>query len=255
MAAERAPAFQFYPRDFIGDLDVAAASLEEVGAYTLLLCYAWLKEGLPDEPDKLARALHISRAKFDRLWEALAEKFPASTDGRLRNPRQEEERGKQKEWKELSVAGGQASASARQQKYGSSNPRSNREPIVNRPVHEPHEPNVNSSSSSASSVPPLAPQEGAEGRFWETWRQLLKAKAGQTVLLSPNAKEADWCMRLVARYPDEAWLALIAEAYVVSEDKRVRDTGRSLGSLHHWAGEIEGALRKSGRRPASEAAA
>jgi uncharacterized protein YdaU (DUF1376 family) len=100
MAPDKAPAFQFYPRDFVGDLDVAALSLEEVGAYTLLLCYAWLKDGLPDDPAKLAKALHVTPAKFQRLWRVIAHKFPKMDDGRLRNERQEEERAKQAAYKQ-----------------------------------------------------------------------------------------------------------------------------------------------------------
>jgi uncharacterized protein YdaU (DUF1376 family) len=95
VAKEKAPAFQFYPRDFVGDLDVAASRLDEIGCYTLLLCYAWLKNGLPDDMRKLARACRVSDAKFAKLWAVVGEKFPRAEDGRLRNRRQEEERAKQ----------------------------------------------------------------------------------------------------------------------------------------------------------------
>jgi uncharacterized protein YdaU (DUF1376 family) len=100
MTTERSPAFQFYPREFVGDLDVAALTLEEVGFYTLLLCYAWLKDGLPADMPRLARALRVAPSKFDKLWVVIGEKFPVAPDGRLRNERQEEEREKQRRHRE-----------------------------------------------------------------------------------------------------------------------------------------------------------
>lgn len=153
MPREQAPAFQFYPRDFVGDFDVAAMTLEQSGAYAVLLSYAWLKNGLPNDLPRLARALHVSGKRFDVIWQQVGQKFSLAADGRLRNPRQEEERGKQIENRTLGGQGGKASAEARRQKFGSANPRANREPEcepdVNRPVHKRSEPNVNSSSSLA----------------------------------------------------------------------------------------------------------
>lgn len=95
MATDKAPAFQFYPRDYLGDFDVAAMTLEEAGAYSMLLSFSWLKCGLPNDHRKLARALGVTPARFERLWETIGAKFEAGDDGKLRNSRQEREREKQ----------------------------------------------------------------------------------------------------------------------------------------------------------------
>ena len=137
--ADRAPAFQFYPRDFLGDLDVAALTLEEIGAYTLLLCYSWLKDGLPPDQAKLARALRVPPAKYARLWSAVAEKFCQDAEGRWRNARQEEERAKQAEWREKSSRGGRKGQAGR----------NHHSTTVEPPLQPPLQPNGNTSSSSA----------------------------------------------------------------------------------------------------------
>jgi uncharacterized protein YdaU (DUF1376 family) len=111
MATEQSPAFQAYPRDFVGDLDVAALDLEQVGFYWMLLCYAWMKDGLPDDFSKISRALRISTAKFQKLWEVVGEKFYRDDEGKWRNARQEEEREKQRKYREeRSLAGKRGNA-------------------------------------------------------------------------------------------------------------------------------------------------
>jgi uncharacterized protein YdaU (DUF1376 family) len=53
-----APAFQFYPDDFVSDGKVEAMTTEEVGAYMLLLCKAWREKPaatVPNDDRVLAR--------------------------------------------------------------------------------------------------------------------------------------------------------------------------------------------------------
>lgn len=92
----KAPAFQWYVNDFLGSGKVAAMSLEEVGAYTLLLNYDWNEVGLPDELAPFSRWLKVSPKKAAALWEAVKPNF-ALRDGRWYNPRLEKERAKQEE--------------------------------------------------------------------------------------------------------------------------------------------------------------
>lgn len=64
-AKERPTSFLFYPADFLADPVVGAMSLEQVGAYVLLLCYAWPSKGvLPNDPAALAR------------WSRLGDRWP-----------------------------------------------------------------------------------------------------------------------------------------------------------------------------------
>lgn len=54
---EKAPAFQFYPKDYLSDENVSALSLAEEGLYWRAICYCWLHGTIPADPEKLARIL------------------------------------------------------------------------------------------------------------------------------------------------------------------------------------------------------
>lgn len=87
------PRFDFYPSDWLGDTNVQAMSLEVEGAYIRLLAHEWQSGDatLPNEPEKLARFLRVSRREFSRIWRTLTTGknavFFLGTDGNWRNPR------------------------------------------------------------------------------------------------------------------------------------------------------------------------
>jgi uncharacterized protein YdaU (DUF1376 family) len=89
----KSPAFQFYPGDFLAGR-VATYSLEEVGAYSLLLAFDWSLSGLPLEPERLAKLCRVSLRKFRPIWDVIAEQFPVAGSVR-HNPRLQLEREKQ----------------------------------------------------------------------------------------------------------------------------------------------------------------
>lgn len=93
-----APAFQFYPDDFLGSGTVGMGTLEEIGAYTLLLCLDWNSNGFSLNFDRLARWCKITPRKFKHLWGYLESHFPECEDGLRRNPRLQLERVKQAEY-------------------------------------------------------------------------------------------------------------------------------------------------------------
>lgn len=107
----KAPAFQFYARDFL--VATATMSLEETGAYIRLLSQAWDEGGIPADPERRARLLGITRAEHDRIWEAIAAKWKPAKGGRLVNPRLETERKKQARHRAQARKAGQASARSR----------------------------------------------------------------------------------------------------------------------------------------------
>ena len=96
-----APSFQFYPADFISDLNVQAMTMEERGVYTTALCHCWIEDGLKCG---------------SRVVEGWFKQFPSvaacfvQVDGKYRNPRLDKERQKQLEWREKSADGGRKSA-------------------------------------------------------------------------------------------------------------------------------------------------
>lgn len=114
MGAEKAPAFQFYPKDFLMDGNVAGMTLAERGAYITLICLCWQEHSIPADLTRLARMVGEPPAVFRRIWPALRPCFRASPDrGRLVHPRLEREREKQEAFRLRQSAAGRASAAAR----------------------------------------------------------------------------------------------------------------------------------------------
>ena len=105
--SSKAPAFQFYPKDFLGSSSVGRMSLEAIGAYTLLLCYAWLDKGLPTETEELARLARLPHRQFLKMWSGPLGKCFTQRSGKLVNDRQEDERRKQKEFRDKQAKNGE----------------------------------------------------------------------------------------------------------------------------------------------------
>lgn len=113
MAPEKAPAFQFYPREFLMDGNVAGMSLQERGAYITLICLCWQERTLPADMTRLARMVGLPTRTFTRLWRALEPCFRVSGDdtSRLIHPRLEKEREKQDAYRQRQSHAGQGRAS------------------------------------------------------------------------------------------------------------------------------------------------
>ena len=92
MTSGKLPYYQRYPRDYIAD--TMTLTLEEHGAYNLLLDYQWLHGFVPKSPEILGKIWRISPTNARRLWATLADFFPADETGQRRNDRMERERQK-----------------------------------------------------------------------------------------------------------------------------------------------------------------
>ena len=62
----KSPAFQFYARDFLADINVQLMNMEQRGMYITLLSYAWLEVGIPNDMRKL-NLLCNNPDNFDEL--------------------------------------------------------------------------------------------------------------------------------------------------------------------------------------------
>ncbi len=109
------PAFQFYPKDFLSDSNVAAMTTEAVGAYTLLLCYLWQDGSLPADSTRLAVLARCQPSAWDLLWQQLAPCFQ-KRGNRLINPRLEREMEAQKAYRERKSKAGAAGGKAKAKK-------------------------------------------------------------------------------------------------------------------------------------------
>jgi uncharacterized protein YdaU (DUF1376 family) len=86
------PAMLLYARDFANPR-VQRMSAAQRGIFILLLCQAWIDEGLDPDPESLAMAAAVTDEEFAECWKPpLSTAWEAGPDGRLRNRRQEKSR-------------------------------------------------------------------------------------------------------------------------------------------------------------------
>lgn len=104
------PAFQFYPKDYLGDLKVNAMSLAEQGAYWRLCCHCWLEGSIPDDPVELASVVGAKEEEFADWWGRIRRCFRASKKGRLVHPRMQLEKKMQKKRQKLRAEAGKKGA-------------------------------------------------------------------------------------------------------------------------------------------------
>lgn len=137
MAKEKAPAFQFYPKEYGQDENVKAMTHEERGMYVDLLCVCWTEGSIPATPRRLARVLNITEEKLSEVWEFLAPCFVEDPDdpGRLRHERLDKERDKQSRWREQRRKAGRASAKARAERAESASGSDDEQPSNDRSTH------------------------------------------------------------------------------------------------------------------------
>ncbi len=171
-ADTKAPAFQFYAKDFL--VDTQLMSNAEVGAYVRLLAYAWVglpghsQATLPRDHGALARLVGESPAAFTRLWQAIEPCFEA-TDSSIRHRRLVRELEQQQAHAAERSEAGTRGALARWQQHGSAMAQpSNADGSANGSATQEVMAKNGSASASATAdqIPPLAPPPagGAPGR-------------------------------------------------------------------------------------------
>lgn len=91
---KRPPAFTLYVNDFCADGIVEAMTTEEVGAYFLILCKAWLEEPcgtVPNDDTILSRWSRLSSKRWAKARERVLAAFKMGEDGRWHQTRMEKE--------------------------------------------------------------------------------------------------------------------------------------------------------------------
>lgn len=89
---KRLPYYKMYPQDFDCDEKVRLLNMKEAGLFLFALNHAWVNDGLPSEPEEIARVLRVPMRDFLNSWPRVSAMFAADCCGRLRNKRQEAER-------------------------------------------------------------------------------------------------------------------------------------------------------------------
>lgn len=248
MNGKPAPAFQFYPADWISSQRVQMLSLEEEGAYIRLVASCWQHGSIPADAEKCARL--IGKGCSTTLATVVQAMFqPHPNDGtKLVHDRLEMEREKQALWRQKSADGGRKSAEKRAEKAKSKEPSPGESKGGSRVVEPPYQPNGNSSSSSSSSITPISPNGKPPAP------PSLELEAQQTIpILTPEQKEvASWFgRRSTTAWSDKerkAW-AKIAKPIEPDDWKAVRWFYTQSGCqylrrdlltlLNNWSGEID----------------
>lgn len=148
MAKEKAPAFQWYARDFLADENVMQMGVAERGVYITLLSVCWLEKSIPADLAAMARMLpRMTARELGKHWALVGRCFSAHpTDpGRLVHRRLDEERRHQAERREKAAANG------RQGGRPPKRPQSDDKPDEKRPVSE-HEPDAIQTESTATAT-------------------------------------------------------------------------------------------------------
>jgi uncharacterized protein YdaU (DUF1376 family) len=174
----KAPAFQFYPADYLTDEKVAIMTLEQEGVYLRLMCYCWREGSIPSDPEVLSRLCKGAPTTVLGLVVSCFKQHPTEPS-RLIHMRLEAERVKQEAWRQKSAEGGKKSSSVRS--GDKTKPKLDQSPSVEQPPAN-HQPttvtrvveaigNTSSSSLSSSSkggaepnAPPKSPPP-AEPRY------------------------------------------------------------------------------------------
>ena len=114
---EQAPAFQFYPQEWVASNSRVKWNLETQGAYILLLCYCWTGDGrLPLDMEVLARMCNCRTQKMEKMWEELKDAFVIADDGTFMSQEIENERKIQADHREERSKAGKKGAEARWKK-------------------------------------------------------------------------------------------------------------------------------------------
>ena len=119
---EKAPAFQFYARDWLSDLRLRLLDHEAKGMLVDLLCHQWLEGHLPSDDKSIARLLGVSTRKWRATRSRLECHFQLNGNGLMFNPRLSEQReavvGRHKERVNAGRKGGLARASSAEAQLG-----------------------------------------------------------------------------------------------------------------------------------------
>ena len=243
----KSPAFQFYPADYLSDMNTIAFTAEQDGHYIRLLCICWLEGEIPFDMDKIRSLLKGSSTISDETLNPVLQCFKLNEKKNvIFHPRLLKEKKKQIDWAKKCSAGGKASGRTRRGLNGSKGSSS----IV--------EVNGNSSSSSSSSSLNLKSTQAKKSKysFTEWDMNLSHTLFNECKKIVPTTKDPDfenWAnefrlMREIEKWHKDDILAILSWMY--NEDEFWRGQVRSPQKLrkHYETMYAKRNAAKIGRR-------
>lgn len=225
----KSPAFQFYPADWLSDLNIQLMTPLQRGVYITLLCHDWLNDGIPASSIEQISGL-------GKDWNAdsnsiLRERFMAHPchSHKLTNGRLLVERLKQAKFSSERSESGKRGALSRWQSNNSQDGSAIKEPIAK---------NGSSSSSSSSNnitkVILIRPTDVSE-KVWADYlkhRSDRKSKLTETALegIRREANKLGWTLeQAITESIESNWIGFKADWIIKrnNENKSTRNTGHN----------------------------
>jgi len=212
----KAPAFQFYVRDWLSSGKVATMTLEQQGAYMRLLCFAWLDDdcSLPNDDAELASLSGMGERWFTNGSQVVRRCFTEmpNNPSRLVNERLVVEREKQAEWRKKSAEGGRKSGKTRRLAK-----RTNAEAKTNQTTNQ--KPTLLSAVCSLQNNP-LPPCLEANEEFVAAWQKWIAHVKAVNRKVTPYALELQlqkcekwgpvWAATVIRHSIEHNWKGLFA---------------------------------------------
>ena len=245
--ADKSPAFQFYPRDFLANDAVSMMTNEQIGAYVLLLCHAWQRpEGLPLEMGPLSKLARCPQRRFEQsIWPTVRERF-VSTETGWKNDRLEDERRKQCDFREAASRAGKRSGEARQ-RTSVERPLNDRSDSVDVSLERKANGNATLHLLSATAVKPHTPiDDPPVAEFLEGYRERYQRVTGGALPLTVSPKDFAIATELLRTWPLPRLLDM-AELYLHRTDRDVAGKPKTLAWFKPMAPWADTRLREAGR--------
>lgn len=189
----KSPAFQFYPKDWLSDPDVASWGLAERGAFITLLCYIWENDGIKNDENYIKRLLGNPR-NFPKLYSKVKNKF--YFDGEMiHHPRLMKEREKQRQNKVSRQKNGKLGAEIRWQNHSKAIAKNS----------------TASSSSTATAIRGEKPYPPVK-KFWMLFNNWKEDKI-LIIQEEPNRAERQSIVQALERMSLDAWTPFIKEMH------------------------------------------
>lgn len=207
--AEKSPAFQFYPREYLGSEKVALMDLEHEGPYLRALCYCWLNGSIPSDPKQLAKLIGKGCTEDAARVVQVCFDLVQSDPSRMTQKTLDRERNKQRLWAEKSASGGKKSGQIRKEKAKSKGGSRVVEPKANIAFA--------SSSAFASSNKERTQPNGdwfSKPLFsdsWIAWEKARKKKAGDRQyekLVKLSDGNIDTAIAILCQSADNQWMGI-----------------------------------------------
>ena len=245
--SSKAPAFQFYARDWLADGAVLAMSCAARGAYINLLAACWLEGSLPSDPVALRRIAGADSDEWKEISDAVLARF-ALVNGAFRHGRLDAERQKQRQFSKL-----QSDRRGHRKPTGT-RPDDNRNAtgtlpddhsafcILHSAEEEVHAPE---SEDAAYDVPADPVTDGARWfvESYPAW--FAEERGGARCLRGSPQREFDAAKSYVATWPDRAYLEQMARTYLRSQTLNAdrKHASRSMITFGWVASGIDAQLR------------